>query len=105
MKTLFFLLLSFQMFAQHYSNMVVYVDKKIVGDHKVDVYFRLGEPNTYIFYEDDVFKYDAQIDTTDGIIMVLTKEFLIITDESKEIIILNKEVDGENVELVYHNNE
>lgn len=105
MKILFFLLLSFQMFAQHYTNLVVYADKKLVGDHEVDVFFRIAEPEMYIFYGDDVFRYSSKIDTTDEIIFVVTNEFVLLTDESKEIIILNKEVDGENVELVYYNRE
>ena len=98
-------MLSFQMFAQHYNNLIIYTNKKLVGDHDVDIFFRIAEPEMYIFYDDDVYRYSAKIDTTDDIIFVVTNEFVLITDESKEIIILNKEVDGENVELVYYNRE
>tara|TARA_Y100000592_G_scaffold25454_2_gene40092 strand:+ start:130 stop:444 length:315 start_codon:yes stop_codon:yes gene_type:complete len=103
MKILFFLLLSIQAFSQHYSRLVVYEDKELVGDKDVDIYFRLTEPVTYIFYDDDTYAYDAKIDTISDVIYVVTNQFLIVTDESKEIIILNKEVDGKNVELVYFN--
>tara|TARA_R100001460_G_scaffold25418_1_gene51100 strand:+ start:2943 stop:3257 length:315 start_codon:yes stop_codon:yes gene_type:complete len=103
MKILFFLLLSIQAFSQHYSRIIVYEDKELVGDKDVDVYFRLTEPVTYIFHDDNTYAYNATMDTISDVIYVITNEFLIITDETKEIIILNKEVDGKNVELVYFN--
>jgi hypothetical protein len=103
MKILFFLLLSMQVCAQHYSRLVVYVDKQLTDEYEVDVFFRIGEPLTYIFYDDDVYTYECRIDTTGDAILIITHDFLIVTDESKEIMIMYKEVDGQQIELVYHN--
>ena len=107
MKILFFLLLSFNLFAQHYSGKMVIIDNQIVSDEHADIFFKIQEPTLYIFDEkaDELYSYEVlQKEIIDDMIIVHTLQFLLLTQESKEIIIITRYLDNRKVEIVYHNN-
>ena len=101
------LLLSYYIEAQHYSQLLVFNNKKFIEEQQVDMHIQLRSNELLINYNKNLYTYDVRIDTVQETIVVapLHHNFSCITDTTREVFAIIKYENEILIELIYANYE